>query len=163
MHLDRREVRALRLPPGVEVRLASPEDDLAELHGVAALAFSVPGTAVGTEGHDEAGPDLLALVEDRMRRELTITAIALVDGRVVAVGSHNPIGDATEIVGVGVLPTHRRRGLGAAVTAALVRDALARGTTTVVLSAGDEEVSRVYARVGFRVVGTAGAASPPSV
>lgn len=168
MHLDRDAVRSVPPPPGVEVRLAVPEDDLAALHGVVALAFSVPGTRAGAQGHAEAaelsaqaGDDLLALVADRMRRALTVTAVALVDGRPVAAGSHNPIDDATEIVGVGTLPAFRRRGIGAAVTSALVRDALQRDVTTVLLSAGDDDVARVYGRVGFLTVGTAGAAQPP--
>jgi GNAT superfamily N-acetyltransferase len=169
MLLDRNDVRRVPPPPGAEIRLATPQDDLATLHGVVALAFSVPGTEVGSQDHAEAariaaeaGPDLLVLVEDRMRRELTVTAVALVEGRPVAAGSHNPIGDATEIVGVGTLPAFRRRGLGAAVTSALVEDALGRGATTILLSAGDEEIARVYERVGFRVVGTAAAAQPPA-
>lgn len=46
-------------------------------------------------------------------------------------------------------------------TAALVTDALARGARTVFLSAGDEDVARLYARLGFRSVGTALIADRP--
>ena len=49
----------------------------------------------------------------------------------------------------------RRQGLGGAVTGALVEDALARGVETVFLSAGSDAIARVYARLGFRRVGTA--------
>jgi predicted GNAT family acetyltransferase len=79
---------------------------------------------------------------------------------VLAVGSHQPVGAVTEIVGVGTLPAARRRGLGAAVTAALVADARARGAELVFLSAGSEAIARVYERLGFVRVGTAGLASP---
>jgi predicted GNAT family acetyltransferase len=61
----------------------------------------------------------------------------------------------TEVVGVATLPAFRRRGLGGAVTAALVADALAHGAEIVVLSAGSEEIARVYARLGFVRIGTA--------
>jgi len=65
-----------------------------------------------------------------------------------------------EITGVGVLPSSRRQGLGAAVTALLAGDALTRGVDTVFLSASDEAVARIYARIGFRVIGTAMIAEP---
>ncbi|WP_405407995.1 GNAT family N-acetyltransferase [Streptomyces decoyicus] len=66
-----------------------------------------------------------------------------------------PVGAVSEIVGVGTLPTARRRGLGLAVTAALVADARSRGVEPVFLSAGDEDVTRIYARLGFRRIATA--------
>jgi len=96
-----------------------------------------------------------------MRKGLTVAAAASVDGAVVAVGWHNPLGDATELVGIATLPAFRRRGLGLAVTELLVRDARERGIGTVFLSAGDDEVARVYARAGARRIATAGAAEPP--
>ncbi|GAA2346313.1 hypothetical protein Scani_37560 [Streptomyces caniferus] len=45
-------------------------------------------------------------------------------------------------------------------TAALVADARSRGVETVLLSAGDEDVARLYARLGFRSVATALIAEP---
>ena len=56
---------------------------------------------------------------------------------------------------MGVLPSSRRQGLGAAVTALLAGDALDRGVDTVFLSASDDAVARIYARIGFRAIGTA--------
>ena len=73
----------------------------------------------------------------------------------VATGMHQPVDGVSEVVGVATLPAVRRQGLGGAVTGALVEDALARGVTTVFLSAGSEDIARVYARLGFRRVGTA--------
>ena len=90
----------------------------------------------------------------------TVYAAAWVDGIPVCVGGHQPVGDVTEVVGVATLPAYRRRGLGAAVTAALVADALERGVRTVFLSAADDDVARMYGSVGFRQVGSVGAASP---
>jgi predicted GNAT family acetyltransferase len=146
----------------------TPDDDIATTHAVAMVSFAHPGTDIGEVADEEltevaAGgkPSQLAAMRERMVKGLTVTALADVNGRAVAAGSHNPIGGATEIVGVGTLPALRRRGLGAAVTSVLVEDALSRGISHVLLSAGDDAVARVYARLGFRVVGTAGAAEPP--
>ena len=60
------------------------------------------------------------------RPGLTVTYVAEDASGVVAVGSHQPVGDVTEVVGIATLPTHARRGLATAVTAALVADARAR-------------------------------------
>ena len=68
----------------------------------------------------------------------------------------------TEIVGVGTLPSARRRGLAAAVTALLAADARDRGVTLACLSAADDEVARMYERLGFRRIGTACFARAPA-
>ncbi len=70
-------------------------------------------------------------------------------------GTHTPIGGTSEITGVGVLPAFRRRGLAASLTYVLAMDALARGPRTVFCSAEDDDVARVYGRIGVRRVGTA--------
>jgi ribosomal protein S18 acetylase RimI-like enzyme len=82
------------------------------------------------------------------------------DGTALCAGQHQPVGAVTEIVGVGTLPSARRRGLGRAVTAALVADARSRDIRTIFLSAGDDDVARLYARLGFRTVATALIAEP---
>lgn len=69
-------------------------------------------------------------------------------------GSHNPRGQVSEMVGVGVLPAFRRRGLGAAVAHLLSRHALDNGVTTVFCGADSSDVARVYEGVGFRRIGT---------
>jgi len=83
------------------------------------------------------------------------------DGAALGGGSHNPRGRVTELTGIAVLPRARRQGVGAALTAALVEDAHARGVETVFLSAQDDAVARVYQRVGFVRVGTACIAETP--
>ena len=151
-------------PGGVAVRVLAPGDDEGrrDARAVAEVGFGRPGTGRGADGAAERDaararlrPGLLAELGRRARDGTTVTAVA-VDPRdgVVAAGQHQPVGDATEVVGVATLPAHRRRGLAAAVTAALVADAHARGAALVLLSAGDEDVARVYARVGFRRIGT---------
>ena len=73
----------------------------------------------------------------------------------VATGSHQPVDDVTEVMSVGTLPSARRRGAGAAVTGRLVEDARGRGAELVFLSAADDDVARLYGRLGFRPLGTA--------
>ena len=162
-----------RPPDGFEVRMAEPQDDLAMLHAVAEVGFRNRGTAPGPAGVADAeeivsrGTDakLLATMHERWDAGLTVSAAAfdVRTGKPVAVGAHQPLEGTTEIVGVATLPAFRRRGLGAAVTSALVRDALMRNCHTVFLTADDDAVARVYQDVGFRRIGTAGSAEPVPV
>jgi GNAT superfamily N-acetyltransferase len=57
---------------------------------------------------------------------------------------------SAEIGGVGTLPTARRQGLAAAVTAALASHARDHGVHTVFLAYVQDSVARIYARLGFR-------------
>jgi N-acetylglutamate synthase-like GNAT family acetyltransferase len=150
-------------PPGVRVRTLTADDPgLARATAVAEVAFGAPGTRAGAAGErdrDTAAarlpPERLQFSRDRIRRGLTVSAVAETDGEgPLCVGSHQPVGEVTEIVGVGTLPSARRRGLGAAVTAHLVADAADRGVSTIFLSAGSEDVARMYAKVGFERIGT---------
>jgi ribosomal protein S18 acetylase RimI-like enzyme len=156
--------------PAVDARIRRLEPDdpaLAASRAVADIAFADPGTARGTGGPRERDAAVasfpesrLGAVRDRMAAGLTVTIVAEDDGGVLAVGSHQPVGAVTEVVGVGTLPCARRRGLGAAVTAALVQDARRGGAEIVFLSAGSDDIARVYGRLGFRRIGTAGLAQP---
>lgn len=146
-------------------RVTADDDDFVAAHAVANVGFGAGGTHIGPEGPverdaraAELGPAMVEFMRDRARAGFSITYAAFDESGPVAVGTHQPVGDATEVVGIATLPVARRRGLGAAVTAALVRDALESGVTTVLLSAGSDDVARVYERVGFRRVGFAGSA-----
>ncbi|MFD9522928.1 GNAT family N-acetyltransferase [Streptomyces sp. NPDC059979] len=159
------------LPPHPEVRLLGADDPLLTAAvTVPALAFAAPGTAVGEAGPAElaagmAGPaaeEGRARVSGKLAAGSTVLASAVRDGVVLCSGQYNPVGDVVEVVGVGTLPSARRQGLALGVTAALVAEARARGARTVFLSAGDEAVARVYARIGFRRVATALIAEPPA-
>jgi ribosomal protein S18 acetylase RimI-like enzyme len=160
--------RAVRAPAGVRLAAVRPGVGLARVLAVPQLAFAEPGSAVGTAGaeqRDAAGrkfdPRWLAVIDARLRAgTLAMSAAYDETGGPVAAGSFQTAGEFAEIFGVGTLPAYRRRGLGAALTAALVRAAAELGARTVFLSAGDSEVSRVYARIGFRTVGTAMVAAP---
>jgi ribosomal protein S18 acetylase RimI-like enzyme len=158
------------LPAGLSVRIVAADDPV--LPGALAvphLAFAEPGTGIGMVGAAElaemvraqAGDGSVERAAARIRAGRTAIAAAVLDGTVLCAGQHQPVGTVSEIVGVGTLPAARRRGLGLAVTAALVHDARARGVATVFLSAGDDEIARIYARLGFRRFATALIAEPP--
>ncbi|MBB5121916.1 acetyltransferase [Streptomyces eurocidicus] len=157
------------LPEGLSVRVVGPGDPaLPSAVAVPNVAFSEPGPAVGGAGPAELAATVRKLSADgsvdrlaaRVEAGLTVLAAAVRDGTALCAGQHQPVGDVTELVGIGTLPTARRQGLGLAVTAALVADARSRGVRTVFLSAGDEVTGRVYGRAGFRRVGTALIAGP---
>jgi ribosomal protein S18 acetylase RimI-like enzyme len=156
--------------PAVDARVRRLEPDdpaLPAARAVADIAFATPGTDAGGDGPRERDAALgdypegrLTVVRERMRSGLTVTVVAEDDDGVLSVGSHQPVGGVTEIVGVGTLPAARRRGLGAAVTAALVAAARGGGADVVFLSAGGDDIARVYGRLGFTRVATAGIALP---
>jgi ribosomal protein S18 acetylase RimI-like enzyme len=158
-------LRRLSAPPAavtsVEVQMVSPSDDLPLLSAIAGLAFANPGTSIGAQNLSDArklvkrDPDERSFREERIRSGRSVMAMATLDGEPVGVGSHNPLGEVTEIVGVGVLPAFRRRGIAAALTRCLVQDAQARGIRTIFLSANDHDAARIYARVGFVTIATA--------
>jgi ribosomal protein S18 acetylase RimI-like enzyme len=155
-------------PPGTTVRIVAPEEqELDRIWAVPAVAFGHLGTAVGEAGaaeRDKIAADhdagTIAMLRERLRSGHSVLAAAFGPDGPVAAGSYQAVDGVAEITGVGVLPTHRRQGLGAAVTALLAADALERGVETVFLSATDEVVARVYARIGFREIGTAMIAEP---
>ena len=158
------------LPPGITVRIVAPEDaELDRIWAVPAVAFGQPGTAAGQAGaaeRDKIAADhdgrTIAMLRERLRSGNSVLAAAFGPDGPVAAGSYQAVGAVAEITGVGVLPSDRRKGLGAAVTAVLAADARDRGVQIIFLSASDEAVARVYARIGFREIGTAMIAEPPA-
>jgi ribosomal protein S18 acetylase RimI-like enzyme len=156
-------------PDGVTVRMVPADDpDLRTALAVTAVAFQELGTGVGKAGRAElaraaadTGAERVAATRNRIQAGLTLVATASDGEGPLATGLHQPIGDVSEVVGVGTLPFARRRGLGTAVVTVLVRDAVGRGAELVCLTATDDAVARVYGRAGFRRVGTAMIAGPP--
>ncbi|MFF9018436.1 GNAT family N-acetyltransferase [Streptomyces sp. NPDC014870] len=147
------EPSAVVAPEDVAVRIVGAGDP------ALASAAAVPYAAFGVA----PAPGAAAALAARIGAGLTRLAAAVdADGTALSAGQYQPVGAVAEVVGVGTLPAARRRGLGLAVTAALVADARARGVETVFLSATDESVARLYGRLGFRTVGTALIAEPAS-
>lgn len=159
----------------VEV-LEADDDQLASAEAVASVGFRAGiGTSTGQQGLPERDTAARGLSSDRvvgLRRVIRDgSAVRVVargpDGPVCVGGTQHadvPEGASVvgvaEVVGVATLPAFRRQGLAAAVTSVLASEALRRGRSTVFLSAQDDDVARVYERVGFRRVGTAGLAEP---
>ncbi|MFE7509695.1 GNAT family N-acetyltransferase [Streptomyces sp. NPDC057540] len=139
------EPLAVPEPEGVTVRMVGAGDPALE------SAVAAPYAAFGAEPQ----PGTAAQVSARLAAGLTRLAAALDAGGALAAGQHQPVGAVSEVVGVGTVPAARRRGLGLAVTAALVADARARGVELVFLTASDADVARLYGRLGFRTVATA--------
>jgi ribosomal protein S18 acetylase RimI-like enzyme len=155
-------------PPGIDVRMLEPGDRaLAASVAVGRVGFAHAGTEPGEAGvaardavAAEQSAASLDFTSERIAAGLSATAVAEDAGGALASGSHLPVGGVSEIVGVATLPSARRRGLAALVTAALVEDARRRGADLVFLSAGSEEIARVYGRLGFERIGTACIAEP---
>ena len=163
----------LEAPPEFSILvLGADHPKFPAIRSVAHVAFSHPGTLVGPAGPcerdavvvDEAAAEWAT---ERSRRGYTIAVAALDgDGELVGVGSAQPVVDpangvnAAELTGIAVLPTHRRRGIAAAITRVLINACVYQGIETVLLSAQDDDVARVYERVGFRRVATFAEAAP---
>jgi len=167
--------------------------DLATSRAVAGLAFADPPsatpleevTALSTEPSQPLEPALLVEPAGPAERDAAIEDLsdALVEGfraraangsyvtavvtspteGMVASGILMREGDVAEVAGVATLPTARRRGYASQLTATLARRALADHATLIFLSAGDDDVARLYTRVGFRRIGTACIAEPAAV
>lgn len=155
---------------GTVVRTVGPDDPaLPSAVAVPHLAFAEPGTLLGVAGVAELGEAVRDRIHDRSVEHtasrilsgLTCVAAAVENGTALCSGQHQPVGAVSEIVGVSTLPTARRRGLARAVIAALVADARSSGVKTVFLSAGDDDVARIYSGLGFCRVATALIAEPP--
>jgi GNAT superfamily N-acetyltransferase len=174
--VERRPLLVLRTPctvaapDDVRVRFLPPDDaDLARAIAAVDLGFGTPGSGIGPAGPrqrdqraEAMAADRLAYFRDRMAKGLMRWAAAEDAFGPVAGGSYHPRGDTAELTGIGTVPALRRRGIGAALTAALAADAVAHEVTLVFLSAGSVDAARIYERVGFERVATACVAGPAS-
>jgi ribosomal protein S18 acetylase RimI-like enzyme len=151
-----------RQSPVAVRRLTAGDPDLAAVQAAIHVGFGQDDTQVGPASVAERDaranePDSHVETMSAMiaaGRTVTHGAFDLQLGAVGG-GSHNPRGDVTEVVGVAVLPAHRRRGIAGHLTWTLAADAAEAGVRTVFMSAGSDDVARVYEGVGFRRVGTA--------
>ena len=130
-------------PDGVVIRVAGPAD-LDTYARVDAAAFG-----------DEVGPTA-EWARPTLGAEGFRALLAVIDGTPVGVAyagvSSGTGGPSAGIFGVGVLAEHRRRGIGAALTARLVRWAAGRGADLVWLNPDDDRAARLYTGLGFREV-----------
>ncbi len=144
-------------------RVVSASDpELAQVRAAISVSFGNGGTAPGSAGIAERDATHAKAPDDAARMARMVAAgLSVLVGAfeqaagAVGGGSHNPQGDVTEIVGVGILPAFRRRGGAGGVTRALACHARGAGIGTVFCSAQDDDVARIYEAVGFHRVGTA--------
>jgi predicted GNAT family acetyltransferase len=138
--------RPLLPPRGISLVLPSSDDDLLAVIAVQREAFGDPTPA---KPGDVAG--MRAVIE---RGTLVVLARDESTGEAAGAGVCTPIeSGVTEIAGIGVRPTFRRRGIASAVTARLTADSFNRGATLAWLTPGDEDAQRIYARAGFQPIG----------
>lgn len=142
---------AVVLPTGVRLLVVGAEDpQVAEYLAVARVSFG--------DGPAPSTVEDVAQVRQRIADGRTVLVVAVDGDEPMAVGSHQPVQVAgewiTELVGLGTLPEYRGRGLAAALASAL-SDHASAFCELVFLSAGDNDVARVYERAGFARVGTA--------
>jgi predicted N-acetyltransferase YhbS len=134
----------LPAPDGIEIAAPEGDDDLRALRRAQHVAF-------GSEEH--AGDEARGV--ERLRAWLEAGALALLardrtTGGVVGGGMATvPAAGVTEVTGIAVLASHRRRGIAGTLTAGLARAAFAAGLETVWLTPGDDGAHRVYGRAGF--------------
>jgi GNAT superfamily N-acetyltransferase len=160
----------LMLPAGVRLYLVGADDpELPSYQQVAVVAFGNPAVGTGRDGPpgepsgavDPLAATRTAVLRQRIAAGRTVMMVAVENGEPVAVGSHQPVDvegtEVSEIVGVATLPRFRGRGLGAGLTSALAAHAR-ESADTVFLAAGDDDVARVYERVGFARLATAAVA-----
>lgn len=133
--------------PSVRVSLAGAGDDL---WGAARVMDEAFGSS-GTTEHDVAR--LRRIVEGG---GLVAVAVDTATGAVVGAGQNErPHRGVAEVASIGVLPSHRRRGIAGAITALLTRAGGDAGIATSFLTPADDGAARVYVRVGYRKVGEA--------
>ena len=169
--------------PGGRVRFldaAAPgfAAEVAAARAVARLGFGAPANrsplevvegALVTEVAGPAERDAAAVLSEaaaadaRAREDSGDHRTAVVESPtegILASGMSQRVGDVAEIAGVATLPSARNRGYASQLTAALARRLLVDGADLIFLSAGNDDVARLYTRVGFRRAGTACIAEP---
>lgn len=145
----------LVLPPGADLGvpsrrtrlLAADDPDLAEVVGAISAAFGESDEV--TAGRPGRRPELIE------RGLLVMVAAYDARGTVVGGGSAAPRGDTAELMGIAVIRSARREGLGAATTSALVDACRAAGVRSILLSSGSDQATSIYRRLGFEALGTA--------
>jgi ribosomal protein S18 acetylase RimI-like enzyme len=127
---------------GIELLTPETED---EYRGAAAVQWQ----AYGEEG-DVPERAVAALRRTVDAGGLVVLARDAATGEPAGAGAcTSPHDGLTELTSVGVGESFRRRGIAAAMTSWLAREAFAKGVTGIFLMAHGEAEARIYARAGF--------------
>jgi GNAT superfamily N-acetyltransferase len=139
------DVVALAPPDGIAIEVPVTDDDLRGMRLAQHRAFGVAEPEVDDAELEHQRASL---------REGTLAVLArdAASGMIVGGGVATvPAGGVTEIAGIGVLDSHRRRGIAGAITSALTAAAITGGHVELAwLTPGDDGAHRVYARAGFQ-------------
>ncbi|MGD0192868.1 MAG: GNAT family N-acetyltransferase [Rhizomicrobium sp.] len=122
---------------GVTMGIAAAESAIVAAAEVGAIAYGGEAYAEPLRRLVSQG-GVLMLARDR--------ASGMAIGAGMATPPHN---GTCEVAGIGVIPSHRRRGIAGALTAAITREAFLRDATLAWLTPGHDEAERIYARAGF--------------
>jgi ribosomal protein S18 acetylase RimI-like enzyme len=144
MRIESTLVPEPRSPAGVTLSWAVDRESIRAAMSLIATGFGMPGALGG------ALADLMAPLARPGGPVHTV--VAQLDEIPVAAAQGILVGDAVAIFNVTTLEAARGRGIGAAVTLAVVRDAIERGARFGVLESSEMGLS-VYRRIGFRDVG----------
>jgi ribosomal protein S18 acetylase RimI-like enzyme len=132
---------ALAEPDAIRLERPDGDDDLYALRAAQMAAFGEPPPERDV---------VIGIRESVVAGMLAVLARDASTGAVVGGGVATTPGDGvTEIAGIGVLETHRRRGIAGAITSRLTADAFAAGVSTAFLTPGDDDAFSVYARAGY--------------
>ncbi|HET7036980.1 MAG TPA: GNAT family N-acetyltransferase, partial [Thermomicrobiaceae bacterium] len=142
----------LRMPPAVPGLIIDTVTNTSPLTQVqVALDVNAQGFDPGYSGH--------ATVEEaeQFRRTLAVARafVARLDGIAVAGGMYQALhAGITRLDGIATIERYRGRGIAAALSAAMTQAAFAGGVALAYLSAANAVAERVYARIGYRRIGT---------
>ncbi len=134
----------------VNVRRLSAADSDADLATYLHIADERPA-----DGSRPVGREAIEVLRETLRIGEETSVIGTIDGRPAAVGRWIAQADGLgEIVGIVTLPEFRRRGAAASIVSALLRGVFASGRDTAWLNADNEQARSVYAKLGFRSIGS---------
>jgi GNAT superfamily N-acetyltransferase len=130
-------------PEGIAIAVPDTDADWHDMTIAQHAAFGI--------GAPEEDPDAPARGRARLADGgVTLVARDTGSGAIIGGGVATvPADGVTEIAGIGVLESHRRRGIAGAITAELTRRAFAAGVEVAWLTPGHEGAHRVYARAGY--------------
>lgn len=131
-------------PAGIRLRAPESDEDFRRMRAAQNTAFGEPG---------EIGDDEVEKLKSGA--ETGVRHLLAEDGGVVIGGglALEIVDGTTEIAGIAVLEPYRGRGIAAALTARLTRDAHRSGAHTAFLTPGDLGIGNVYASVGYQPAG----------
>ncbi|MBD2041625.1 GNAT family N-acetyltransferase [Microcoleus sp. FACHB-672] len=106
------------------------------------------------EANEFPSTEMVEQLREHLQRGSWRCAMATLEGMPAGGGCITPLEGLCELVGVGTLPSMRRRGVAATLCSFLVQDHFDCGGDLVWLSAGDAVSQALYQKIGFSVVNT---------